>query len=325
MSKNVGIIGTGSFVPNKIVTNFDLEKIVETSDQWIRERTGIIERRIADKDTSTSEIASKAAIGALKSANMQPEEVDLIIVATVTPDYYFPSTACLVQKEIGAVNAAAFDISAACTGFIFALTTAWQFIKNGCYKNALIIGSDILSKITDWEDRNTCILFGDGAGAVVIAEVESGGILSTYMSSDGGGADFLTCPACQISPEEAQKRNGKTNTTWMDGREVYKFAVKAMPAALEDAINRAEIAVRDIDWFIPHQANMRIIEAAAKRFDVPMDKFITTLHKYGNTSSSSIPIALDECIKEGKFKKGDVLAMVGFGAGLTWGSAIVKL
>lgn len=325
MDKKVGITGVGSFVPEKVLTNFDLEKMVNTNDQWIRERTGIVERRIADKEVSTSDLATKAAEAALKNANVSAEDIDLIIVATVTPDMYFPSTACIVQRNIGAVNAAAFDISAACSGLIFAMSTAWQYIRRGFYKKALIIGADTLSKITDWEDRNTCVLFGDGAGAFVLEEVQEGGILSTCMGSDGTGAELLTCPACFVDPKEVEKRHGKIATTWMNGGEVFKFAVKIMPYAFEKAIEQAGISVDQIDWFVPHQANIRIIEAAAKRFEMPMDRFIVTLQKYGNTSASSIPIAIDENMKKGLIKKGDTLAMAGFGAGLTWGSAVVKL
>lgn len=325
MTKKVGIIGIGSYVPEKILTNFDLEKMVDTSDSWIMDRTGISERRIADTTTSTSDLAVKAAMQAIENANIKPEEIDLIIVATVTPDQFFPSTACLVQNKLKAVNATAFDISAACSGFIYALTTAWQYIKTGYYKNALIIGADALSKITDWEDRNTCVLFGDGAGAFVISKVEDGGILSTHMGSDGTGGELLTCPACFFSPEEEEKRNGKKHTTWMNGGEVFKFAVKIMPYAFEKALKSAKISAGQVDWFIPHQANLRIIEASAKRFNLPMDKFIVTLQKFGNTSASSIPIALDECIRSGKIKKGETLAMAAFGAGLTWASAVITL
>lgn len=328
MDKKVGIIGIGSFVPEKILTNFDLEKMVETSDKWIKERTGISERRIADKDMATSDMATKAAKKALENAKIEPEDIDLIIVATVTPDYFFPSTACLVQKNIGAVNAAAFDISAACSGLIFAMSNAWQYIKTGYYKNALIIGADALSKVTDWEDRNTCVLFGDGAGAFVLGEVEDGGILSTFIGTDGSGADTLTCPANHFSQVDIDKRKGnvaKIHKAWMSGTEVFKFAVKIMPYAFEKAIERAGIEVSQIDWFVSHQANIRIIETAAKRFNISMDKFAVTLQKYGNTSSSSIPIALEEYMNDGKIKKGDTIAMAGFGAGLTWGSAVIKL
>ncbi len=325
MEKRAGIIGIGSYVPDRIVTNFDLEKLVDTTDKWIVERSGISERRIAEENMPTSEMAVRAAEQAIANAGVNPEEIGLIIVATVTPDQFFPSTACLVQNRIGAVNAAAYDISAACAGFIYALSNAWQYIRTGVYKYVLIIGADALSKITDWQDRNTCVLFGDGAGALLLGEAEEGGILSSHMGSDGAGAEFLTCPAVYFSPEEEEKRKGRKHTTCMNGQEVFKFAVKIMPYAFEKALEGAGMSAEQIDWFIPHQANLRIIEAAAKKFNISMDKFIVTLQKFGNTSSSSIPIALAEGVKNGQIKKGDTLAMAAFGAGLTWASAIVKL
>ena len=326
METGVGIIGTGSYLPEKVLTNFDLEKMVDTSDSWIKERTGISERRIAAEAEFSSDLAVKAAQQALASARLKPEDIDLIIVATVTPDYYFPSTACLVQSRLKAANAAAFDISAACAGFIYALTTAWQYIKSGYYNNALVIGADALSKITDWEDRSTCVLFGDGAGAFVLGRVNDGGIMSTKMGSDGRGAAHLTCPATCFVPEELEKRKGaKRSTIWMNGQEVFKFAVNIMPHAFEQALKEAGISAGQVDWFIPHQANLRIIEASARKFGLPMDKFIVTLERFGNTSASSIPIAIDESIRSGKIKKGDTLAMAAFGAGLTWASAVIKL
>lgn len=325
MNKKVGVIGTGSFVPENILTNSDLEKMVDTSDQWIRERTGIIERRIADDNTSTSDLATKAALCALEDAGLSPEQVELIIVATVTPDQFFPATACQVQKNINAVNAVAFDLSAACSGFIFALSVAERYIDGGIYNNALVISADTLSKVTDWKDRNTCVLFGDGAGAFVLGKVDKGGILSAYLGSEGAKGDLLTCPACFFSPEETEKRNGKKHTTWMNGPEIFKFATKIMPFVFEEAINKAGLSVEQIDWFVPHQANLRIISSAAKKFNVEMDRFIVTLQKYGNTSASSIPIAVDDCLKNGKIKKGETLAMAAFGGGLTYASAIITL
>ncbi len=326
MIKNkVGVIGTGSYVPEKILTNFDLEKMVDTSDKWIQERTGIIERRIAESNTATSDLAAKAAMRAIESAQIKPEQIDLIIVATVTPDQFFPSTACQVQKLIGASNAAAFDISAACSGFIFALSIACQYISTGSYKNAVIISADTLSKVTDWNDRNTCVLFGDGAGAFVLSSVNQGGILSTHIGSDGSRGELLTCPACFFSPEEIEKRGGKKQTTWMNGPEIFKFATKIMPFVFNKAIEKAAISIDQIDWFVPHQANLRIISSAAKKFNVAMDKFIITLQRYGNTSASSIPIAIDDCLKSGKIKKGDTLSLAAFGGGLTYASAVITL
>lgn len=325
MDRKAGIIGIGSYVPDRILTNSDLEKLVDTTDQWIVERSGISERRITDDNMATSDMAIKAAEQALENAGIRAEEIGLIIVATVTPDQFFPSTACLVQNKIGAVNAAAYDISAACSGFIYALSNAWQYIRCGVYRYVLIIGADALSKITDWEDRNTCVLFGDGAGAFILGEVEEGGILSAHMGSDGTGAEFLTCPAIYFSPEDEARRKGKKHTTCMNGQEVFKFAVKIMPYAFEKALEGAGMNADQIDWFIPHQANLRIIEAAAKKFNITMDKFIVTLQKFGNTSSSSIPIALAEGIRNGRIRRGDTLAMSAFGAGLTWASAVIQL
>lgn len=325
MDRKAGIIGIGSYVPDRVLTNFDLEKLVDTSDKWIVERSGISERRIAEDNMATSDMAVKAAEQALANAGIRAEEIGLIIVATVTPDQFFPSTACLVQNKIGAVNAAAYDISAACSGFIYALSNAWQYIRCGVYRYVLIIGADALSKITDWEDRNTCVLFGDGAGAFLLGEVDEGGILSAHMGSDGSGAEYLTCPAIYFSPEDEEKRKGKKHTTCMNGQEVFKFAVKIMPYAFEKALEGAGMNAAQIDWFIPHQANLRIIEAAAKKFNISMDKFIVTLQKFGNTSSSSVPIALAEGIKNGQIKKGETLAMSAFGAGLTWASAVIQL
>ncbi len=324
MEKRAGIIGVGSFVPDRVLTNFDLEKMVDTSDQWIVERSGISERRIAEEHMSTSDMAVRAAEQALADAGIRAEEIGLIIVATVTPDQFFPSTACLVQKRIGAVNAAAYDISAACAGFLYALSNAWQYIRTGVYRYVLIIGADALSKITDWGDRNTCVLFGDGAGAFILGEVQEGGILSSHMGSDGTGAEFLTCPAVYFSPEEEEKRKGRKHTTCMNGQEVFKFAVKIMPFAFEQALVGAGLSADRIDWFIPHQANLRIIEAAAKKFNISMENFIVTLQRFGNTSSSSIPIAMGEGIRKGQIKRGDTLALAAFGAGLTWASAILQ-
>ncbi|MDD4546807.1 MAG: ketoacyl-ACP synthase III [Oscillospiraceae bacterium] len=325
MYRKVGIVGVGSYLPEKILTNFELEKMVDTSDQWIKERTGISQRRIAADDMPTSYLATQAGKRALEDANIKPEELDLIIVSTVTPDQFFPSTACIVQNNIGAVNATAFDISAACSGMIYAMSMAEQHIKTGFFKNALIIAADTLSKITDWQDRNTCVLFGDGGGAFVLSEVEEGGILSIQIGSDGTGYKHLTCPACFFTPEDIEKRDGKKHTAWMNGGEVFKYAVKIMPYALEKAMEKAGVTAEQIDWFVPHQANLRIISVAARKFNIDMDKFIVTLEKFGNTSASSIPIALDISIKSGKIKKGDKLAMAAFGGGLTWGSAVVTL
>lgn len=325
-SRNVGIVGIGSYVPEKILTNSDLEKMVETSDEWIKTRTGIEQRRIAAEDEATSDMAYKAAQKALENAGMTPEEVDLIIVATITSDMYTPSTACRVQAKLGAVNAAAFDINAACTGFVYATTVASQFILTGYYKNALVIGADKLSSIVDWTDRATCILFGDGAGAVVLKTVQSGyGILSTNIGADGSMGMSLTAPSCHITPEEREKRSTENmRTIRMDGSEVFKFAVRVMANAANKALEELNLSIEDIDLIIPHQANIRIIEGAAKRLGVTLDKIYSNINMYGNMSAASIPIALNNAVNEGKVKKDDMLVLVGFGGGLTWGSAVVK-
>jgi len=319
------IAGTGSCLPEKVLTNFDLEKMVDTSDQWIVTRTGIRERRIIDADQSASDLGSKAAENAIEMAGIDPEDIDLIIVSTVTPDMIFPSTACIIQKKIGAKNAAAFDIEAACTGFIYAMAIGSQFIETGFYKNVLIVSVDILSKITDWEDRNTCVLFGDGAGAALLTASSEPGILTSYIKSDGNGDKYLFVPAGgSRMPASQETISNRLHYTNMEGTEVFKFAVRALPAAVNSALEKCSMTVEDIDWLIPHQANVRIIESAAKKLGISMEKTIMTIEKYGNTSSSSIPIAIDEHVRANKIKKGDVLALVGFGGGLTWGASIIK-
>lgn len=317
--------GTGSYLPDKILTNFDLEKMVDTSNEWITDRTGIRERRIADPDQATSDLATNAALKACENAGVSPEDLDLIIVATVTPDMIFPSTACIVQKNIGAYRAAAFDIEAACAGFIYGMTIASQFIENGYYNNVLVIGADILSRITDWDDRNTCVLFGDGAGAAVICASDDNGILSTYIMSDGEGGRFIHCPAGGSRlPASQDTILNRLHYTNMEGSEVFKFAVKTLPEAVNRALSKCDMGIEDIDWLIPHQANIRIIQSASKKLKIPEDRVALTIHKYGNNAAASIPIALDEYSKSGSIKKDEILALVGFGSGLNWGSAIIK-
>lgn len=322
----VGIIGMGSYVPDKIVTNKDLEKIVETSDEWIASRTGIRERRIAEPDMATSDMATKAAERALADAGVSPEEIDLIIVGTATPDMFFPSVACLVQANLKAINAAAFDLTAGCSGFVYSLVTASQFIKSGLYKKVLVIGAETLSKILDWTDRNTCVLFGDGAGAAVLAATESGcGILGVDLGADGAGGDLLKLPAGgSRNPATAETINQRMHFVHMNGNEVFKFAVKIMGETALKALHQAGLKHEDIDCLIPHQANIRIIQSAAKRLQLPMEKVFVNVDKYGNTSAASIPIALEEALHSGKIKKGDIVVLVGFGAGLTWASCVIK-
>lgn len=322
----VGILGTGSYVPSKILTNFDLEKIVDTSDEWITTRTGIKERRIADSSETTSDMAIKAAKSALIDSGTDASEIDLIIVATVVPDMNFPSTACIVQASIGAYNAAAFDISVGCSGFVYGLSIAQQFVENGVYKKVLVIASDTLSKITNWKDRNTCVLFGDGAGAAVVGNVENGyGILSTYIGADGNGGKYLYMPAGgskMPANEETVKNN--LHTIHMEGQEVFKFAVKVMNSATIEVLERCGLKPENIDMLIPHQANIRIIESAMKRLKLSDDKVYINLDKYGNMSAASVAVALDEANRKNLIKKGDIILMVAFGAGLTWGSAVIK-
>ncbi len=327
----VGITGLGIHLPERVLTNAELEKMVDTSDEWIKSRSGIQERRITDPGLSTSDLAVAAGTQALLDAGVRPEDVDLIIVATISPDMYFPATACIVQDKIGAVRAAAFDLEAGCSGFVYALAVGSQFIKSGLYNTVLVIGAEALSKIIDWEDRNTCVLFGDGAGAAVLQEVAAGyGILSIELGSDGAGAELLKMPARGSGCDgEAAAFNVKVIPEKLDylemvGREVYKFAVKIIGTSAIQAVVGAGLKAEDIDCFIPHQANIRIIEAAAKRLGVSMDRVYVNVQKYGNTSAASIPVALFEAVHQGRIKKGDNIVIVGFGAGLTWGSSVIR-
>ena len=314
------IIGTGSYVPAQIVTNDDLSKIVETNDQWIRSRTGIGERRIATDD-STSDMAAKAAARAIEQAGIDPEEIDLIILATSSPDYCFPNGACEVQAKVGAVNAACFDISSACTGFVFALSTAHAYISSGLYKTALVIGADLLSKLVDWTDRSTCVLFGDGAGAAVVTAAENG-IIGLNMHSNGAKGGVLTCGSRSTGNFLLGKKPELGYMT-MDGQEVFKFAVKSVPTAIETLLHNNNMDINEVDKFILHQANVRIIESVAKRLKADKDKFPVNLNEYGNTSSASIPILLDELNRNGSLKQGEKLVLAGFGAGLSWGSILL--
>ncbi|WP_130806885.1 beta-ketoacyl-ACP synthase III [Senegalia massiliensis] len=322
----IGIIGTGSYVPQNIVTNKDLEKIVDTSDEWITTRTGIRERRILEKDKSTSYMAKIAAERAIASSGLNSQDIDMVIVTTVTPDMAFPSTACIVQEQLGLKNAAAFDLEAACTGFIYGLTNAYAFIKSGLYKNVLVISADNLSKIVDWEDRNTCVLFGDGAGAVVVSSVDSGkGILSMDIGADGSGGELLTQPAGgSLNPSTEETVKNKLHFIKMEGNSVFKFAVKTMAQSSKKVMDDISFSISDIDHLIPHQANMRIIESASKRLKINKDKVCMNLDKYGNMSSASIPVALDEAVRNNTIKDGDNVILVGFGGGLTWGATLLK-
>ncbi len=325
------IAGTGSYLPSKVLTNADLEKMVDTSDEWIFTRTGIRERRIAAPDELSSDMGSRAAELALKRAGLDPKQVDLIIVGTSTPDTPFPSTACYIQHKIGAKKAAAFDITAACSGFLYSLITANQFISTGLYSNILVIGAEKMSAIINWQDRNTCVLFGDGAGAVLLqaktdATSHRGfGFLATDLGADGAQADILSVPGggCRI-PLSAEVLAERINTIQMSGKEVYRYAVSAMYQSAKRCLDAAKISTDEIDWVVPHQANYRIIEAVAERLGTPKEKLIVNLDQYGNTSAACMPIAIDEAVAAGKFKPGDKILFVTFGGGLTWASAVLE-
>jgi 3-oxoacyl-[acyl-carrier-protein] synthase III len=325
-SRSVSIIGTGSYVPEKRLTNEDLSKMVETSDDWITTRTGIKERRIAAKDENTSDMAAKAALKAIEQAEISPAEIDLILVATATPDMLFPATACFVQKKIGANNAACLDISAACAGFLFGIEIAQQFITSHTHDTVLVIGAEKLTSITNWTDRNTCVLFGDGAGAAVLRHRGSPhGVISTHIGSDGQYTDILFMPGggsrCPITRDNVDLNLA---TIHMTGKEVYKQAVTAMVSAAQKTLEQAGLSVHDIACVIPHQANLRIIEAIADRLDIPLEKFYVNLDRYGNTSAAAVAIALDEANRSGRVKPGDYVLMVVFGGGLTWASTIIE-
>ncbi|MCC2527043.1 beta-ketoacyl-ACP synthase III [Bacillus halotolerans] len=306
-----GILGVGRYIPEKVLTNHDLEKMVETSDEWIRTRTGIEERRIAADDVYSSHMAVAAAKKALEQAEVPAEDLDMILVATVTPDQSFPTVSCMIQEQLGAKKACAMDISAACAGFMYGVVTGKQFIESGTYKHVLVVGVEKLSSITDWEDRNTAVLFGDGAGAAVVGPVsDDRGILSFELGADGTGGQHLYL-------------NEKGHTI-MNGREVFKFAVRQMGESCVNVIEKAGLSKEDVDFLIPHQANIRIMEAARERLELPVEKMSKTVHKYGNTSAASIPISLVEELEAGKIKDGDVIVMVGFGGGLTWGAIAIR-
>ena len=315
------IIGTGSYVPEQIVTNYDLAKIVETSDEWIRSRTGIGERRIATLD-STSDMAARAAQAALEQAGVGAEEIDLILLGTSSPDHCFPNGACEVQARIGAVNAACFDISAACTGYVFALNTAHAFISTGLYRTALVIGADVLSKLIDWSDRGTCVLFGDGAGATVV-RADDRGILGMNMQSDGAKGGVLTCGS-RSNGNFILGKKPELGYMAMDGQEVFKFAVKKVPECITKVLEDTHTSKDEIAYFVIHQANYRIIESIAKRMKVDIERFPVNMEHYGNTSGASVPLLLDEMNRAGKLKRGDKIVFAGFGGGLTWGATLLE-
>jgi 3-oxoacyl-[acyl-carrier-protein] synthase-3 len=325
--RTVSIVGTGSYVPDRVLTNADLSKTVNTNDEWIISRTGIKERRIAAKDEFTSDMGARAALSAMEQANVAAKDIDLILVATATPDMVFPATACFVQTKIGATNAACLDISAACAGFLFAIEIAQQFITSHTYETVLVIGAEKLTTITNWTDRNTCVLFGDGAGAAILQHRAGSthGVISTHIGSDGQYADILWMPGGgsrhPITPENAHQH---LQTIHMSGKDVYKQAVISMLDASKKALEIAGLTIDDITCVIPHQANLRIIEAVADRLKIPIEKFFINLDRYGNTSAAAVAIALDEANRSGRLKKGDYILMVVFGGGLTWASSVIE-
>jgi 3-oxoacyl-[acyl-carrier-protein] synthase-3 len=324
--RTVSIIGTGSYVPERVLTNAELEKMVETSDEWIVSRTGIKERRIAAEDEFTSDMAAAAAKRAIEQAGIEPDEIDLIVVATVTPDMFFPSTACFVQQKIGAKKAACFDVSAACSGFLYAIEIAQQFITSSTYNTVLVIGADKLSSIVDWTDRNTCVLFGDGAGAAILRNrAGSHGVVHTYMGSDGTLAEALCMPGggCRF-PTTAGTLDQRLNTIKMNGKETYKHAVTALLTAANAALEGSGLKAEDLACIIPHQANLRIIEAVAGRMSLPIERFMVNLDRFGNTSAAAVAIALDEANRTERMKIGEYVLLIVFGGGFTWASSVVQ-
>ena len=320
------IVSTGSYVPEKVLANSDLEKMIETSDEWIIERTGIKERRIADESQAASDLAYEAAKKALKGADLKPEDLDLIIVTTVTGDMPFPSTACILQDKLGAKKATAFDINAACSGFLYGLYVADSFIKSGIHKRILVVGTEVLSKITDWDDRTTCILFGDGAGAVIIEPTEEDrGVISMHIHSDGSMWDLLNMPGGgSRNPASKDSIEKRLHFIKMKGNEIFKVAVRKLEDLAVKILKENKLEPSQISLFIPHQANLRIIQAIAERLGIPMEKVYINIDRYGNTSAASIPIALDEAVRAGKVKDGDYILLEAFGGGLTWASALIK-
>lgn len=323
MGRHAGITGWGMYVPQRVVTNQELESLVHTTDAWILARTGIRERRIAADHETASSMAIAASREALERASLAPEALDLVIAATVTPERLFPAVASVVQHALGANRAAAFDLNAACSGFVYALATAWQFIGSGAYRNVLVVGSEVYSRILDWEDRATCVLFGDGAGAVLLQAQEQPGLLSFVLGSDGGGADLLYVPGLGAAPAERARRDGHYHLQ-MNGREVFRFAVNIMADVSRQAVAEAGLEMEHVELFIPHQANRRIILAAAKALGLAPERVLINVDRYGNTSAASIPIALCEAVGSGRLKRGDHAVLVGFGGGLSWGALALE-
>ena len=317
------IAGTGSYLPEKVLTNDDLSKIVDTNDEWIAARTGIRERHVVAEGETTSDLAYHAATRAMEAAGVDAGDIDLIVLGTTTPDLIFPSTACLLQHRLGANGCPAFDVNAACSGFIYALTVADKFIRSGAAKTALVVGAETLTRMLDWSDRSTCVLFGDGAGAVVLKADDETGILSTHLHADGGKKELLWNPVGVSVGFKPGEHNAGVKVL-MTGNEVFKHAVKALDSVVEETLEANGLDRHDIDWLIPHQANLRIIEATAKRLDMPMERVIVTVDKHGNTSSGSVPLALDEAVRSGRVQRGQLVLLEAFGGGFTWGSALLR-
>jgi len=317
------IVGTGSYLPEKVLTNADLEKMVDTNDEWIVSRSGIRERHVAAEGETTGDLAFHAATRALEAAGMRGEDIELVVLGTTTPDIIFPSTACLLQHRIGANGCPAFDVNAACSGFIYALSVADQFIRSGMVKNALVVGAETLTRMIDWSDRGTCVLFGDGAGAVVLKADAEAGIISTHLHADGGKKELLYNPKGVSVGFDTSLPNAGVKVL-MAGSDVFKYAVKALDSVVEETLAANGLDKHAIDWLIPHQANLRIIEATAKRLDMPMERVIVTVDRTGNTSAGSVPLALDEAVRSGKVQRGQLLLLEAFGGGFTWGSALIR-
>lgn len=323
--QEAGILGLGYYVPPEKITNSDLEKMVDTTEEWIITRTGIKERRIASKGVTSSDLGVKASKAAIKDAGLRPEDIDLIITATITPDMFFPATACIIQDKIGAKNAACFDVNAACSGFVFAMVVAQQFINVGTYNNILVIGTEKLTSIVDWKDRSTCILFGDGAGACIVGRSKDKKIISSFMGADGSGGNLLSVPAGGSRlPTTEDTVKDRLHFLKMEGNEVFKIAVRIMVDSATKAIKKAGLRLDDISLFIPHQANIRILLAVAKRLGVPQEKIFMNIERYGNMSAASTAVALAEASQQGKIKKGDYVVLVAFGGGLTYGAVVIK-
>ena len=318
------ITGTGSYLPDNVLTNKDLEAMVETTDQWIRERTGIVKRHIAVDGQTTCDLAEQAARRAIEAAGRTPQDIDLIVLATTTPDKIFPSTACLLQQRLDIHGCAAFDVQAVCTGFIYALAVAEKFVKTGAAKCALVIGAETFSRVIDWTDRGTCVLFGDGAGAVVLEASDSPGILSTHLHADGAYETLLHTPGGVSRGYDIQDAGGDPRFTQMKGNEVFKMAVNTLGRIVDETLQANDMKKSDVDWLVPHQANIRIINATARKLSMSMDKVVVTVDQHGNTSAASVPLALDTAVRDGRIQPGEVLLLEAFGGGFTWGSVLLK-